>query len=143
MHQDGESPIRTNERLIIAKEAARVARARKLQADVKKARPVIEEGSCPISNDTVKRRAKELSNHIYNLGGGDAAKTAAIVERLCQQPEIKHLISSHREEISIQEEGIINPCNKQIRIELTFIVLKRQIPWHWLSWNPSKLPWSH
>jgi hypothetical protein len=89
MHQDGEEPIRTNERLIIAKEAARVARARKLQADVKKARPVIEEGSCPISNDTVKRKAKELSNHLYNLGGGDAAKTAAIVERLCQQPEIK------------------------------------------------------
>jgi hypothetical protein len=36
MYQDSEEPIRTNERLIIAKEAARVARARKLQADVKK-----------------------------------------------------------------------------------------------------------
>jgi hypothetical protein len=32
MHQDGEEPIRTNERLIIAKEAARVARARQAKS---------------------------------------------------------------------------------------------------------------
>ena len=96
-------------RWLVSKEAARLARCKELQHGVK-ANSVMaldESTTCTISRGTVTRKAKELSDMLYQIGGGDLANTKAILEKFNQRNQIENLTDRSQMEQSHSHDACL------------------------------------